>query len=375
MNINIYTNIDAMPEKIQAQWQHGQERTFDSSFEWYKGIIKSAMKPDSSPLLIVIEKDNHCIILPLQVHHSNNHKYISALSTVYSHNFAPITIFNKTSIFNAASTETPSLTIFANLVQEGVMFAIREHQPSIIDINPIDQNSYWLEPIISAIKKSNMLTDTYFRFGNWINPNVSAIEDYTATLPSQLKNTLKRKQNKLNREHVWEVKIHNELQNLETPYKEYKHLYRLRWKKEEGNNDFVDKIITDLAEKGDLRLGILYIDTKPVAAQIWFNSNKTASIFKLAYDEKYKQFSPGSLLTYDMIQYSITHDHITKLDFLSGDDGYKKQWMSQRDEKWGIIAFNKRSAYGIFSAIKHFCGKFARCLRNFPSKTTGQSCT
>lgn len=369
MNISTYKNIESIPEKVQAQWQHGQERTFDSCFEWYKWLIASAMKPESIPLLVLVEKDNHSIILPLQICHSNNQKQLSALTTVYSHDFAPITIFNRT------SAELPCMKSFADLVQTGIAFAIKNHRPSTIDINPINQNSSWLEPIISGIKNSGMITDTYFRFGNWLNPAISTIDSYSSTLPSQLKNTLKRKQNKLNREHVWEVKIYTKLQDIESPYAEYKYLYQLRWEKEEGNNSFIDSIVADLAEKGDLRLGILYIDTKPVAAQIWFNSNKTASIFKLAYDKNYKQFSPGSLLTYDMIEYSITHDHITKLDFLSGDDNYKKQWMSQRDEKWGIIAFNKRSAYGIFSAIKHFSGKFARCLRNFPSKKTGQPCT
>ncbi len=369
MNISTYENLKSLPEKIQAHWQHGQERAFDSSFEWYKWLIASALKPESSPLLIAVEKEGSCIILPLQIYYSNGQKYLSALTTVYSHDFAPIPIFTSNS--NELSTKDYT----ADLVREGIIFAIKNHLPTIVDLNPIDKNSPWFEPLISGIRKSGMITDTYFRFGNWLNPYISTIENYKTTLPSQLKNTIKRKQSKLNREHVWEVKIYAKIQDIESPYQEYKHLYQLRWKKEEGNNNFVDKIIVDLAEKGDLRLGILYIDTKPVAAQIWFNSNKTASIFKLAYDEKYKQFSPGTLLTYDMIEYSITHDHITKLDFLSGDDDYKKQWMSQRDEKWGIIAFNKRSPYGIFSAIKHFSGKFARCLRNFPSKKTGQSCT
>ena len=361
---NVYENIISIPEKVQALWQHGGGHEehgnswldFDSSYEWYKELISSALKPGASPIIITAEENDSTVILPLQIYYRNDKKHLGALTTVYSHNFSPIVIEKKS--FND------------ELITHCIDFAIKNYRPIIIDIEPIDLNSLLTTALIKGVQR-HMLTDTYFRFGNWLHHEIESFTHYKNTLQSQLKNTIERRQKKLDKNHVWEFKLFTKIDEIASAYEEYKYLYRLRWKKDEGNSKFIDAVVLDLAEKGQLRLGILYIDNKPSAAQIWINTNNTAAIFKLAYDESYKKYSPGTLLTYMMAKYSIEQDKVTKLDFLSGDDYYKRQWMSERGEKWGIIAFNHRTAYGIFAATRHYCGKIAKRLKVFPSKEAG----
>ncbi len=367
MQINVYESMQSIPEEIQALWQHGemgqhgrkQHKTgldFDSSYEWYKELLNSGLKPGASPIIIIAKKNGCTVILPLQIYYCNDKKHLGALTTVYSHNYVPIVIGES--------------ALSQDMVTNCIDYAIKNYLPTIIDLEPLNPDSILIQPLIKGIKR-HMLTDTYFRFGNWFHDQITSFDDYKNTLPSQLKNTIERRQKKLDKNHVWEFKVYTKIDEIEPAYKEYKYLYQLRWNKEEGNNDFVDAVVLDLAEKNQLRLGILYIDNKPAAAQLWFSVDQTASIFKLAYDESFKKYSPGTLLTYKMAQYLIEQDRVSKLDFLSGDDLYKKQWMSKRDEKWGIIAFNHRTAYGIFAAIRHFCGKLAKCLNFSPSKKAG----
>jgi len=48
---------------------------------------------------------------------------------------------------------------------------------------------------------------------------------------------------------------------------------------------------------------------------------------------------------------------VTEVDYLSGDDGYKKDWMSQRRERWGILALNPRTPRGVLAIARHVGGR------------------
>ena len=71
-------------------------------------------------------------------------------------------------------------------------------------------------------------------------------------------------------------------------------------------------------------------------------ANGKADIYKVAYDERYKAYTPDALLTAMLMQHVIETDAVTKVDYLQGDDPYKKTWMGERQERWGIVAYNPR---------------------------------
>ena len=98
-----------------------------------------------------------------------------------------------------------------------------------------------------------------------------------------------------------------------------------------------------LSYEGLLRLAVLYVGPRPIAAQIWIVANNTASIYRLAYDEKWKQYSPGSILTKHLMQHVIEIDKVREIDFLIGNERYKQDWMTKRYELSGV-RFIKRSS-------------------------------
>lgn len=55
-------------------------------------------------------------------------------------------------------------------------------------------------------------------------------------------------------------------------------------------------------------------------------SGKTASIYKLAYQDKFADLSVGSILTARLMQHVIDIDGVTHVDYLTGDDAYKRDW-------------------------------------------------
>ena len=114
------------------------------------------------------------------------------------------------------------------------------------------------------------------------------------------------------------------------------------------------------ADQGWLRLGILTLGYDVIAAQLWLVKSNKASIYKLAYVKGFEPFSPGSLLTQAMMRQAIDVDGVNEVDYLTGDDAYKRDWMSHRRERWGIVAFHLGTLRGAWLAAMHAVGRLIK---------------
>ena len=105
------------------------------------------------------------------------------------------------------------------------------------------------------------------------------------------------------------------------------------------------------------------IEGAPIAAQFWFTIDRRAYIFKLAYDEAQAKWSAGTVLTAHMMQHALDVDRAIEIDYLTGDDPYKKSWMTHRRERIGLMACNLRSANGVAAAAKELAGRARAWVR------------
>jgi len=110
---------------------------------------------------------------------------------------------------------------------------------------------------------------------------------------------------------------------------------------------FMPGLMRLCAAAGALRLGLVWLHGQPIAAQLWMVHGGRAEVYKLAYDEAFKGYSPGTVLTARLMQHVIEHDKVAEVDYLIGDDAYKTSWMSHRRERWGLVAYNQRSLTGM----------------------------
>ena len=63
-----------------------------------------------------------------------------------------------------------------------------------------------------------------------------------------------------------------------------------------------------------------------------------------------------------MMEHVLEVDRVHEVDYGIGDEPYKRDWMSHRRERVGLIAFNPRTARGLSGAIRHFGGRWVRKL-------------
>ncbi|WP_306519019.1 GNAT family N-acetyltransferase [Rheinheimera sp.] len=206
-----------------------------------------------------------------------------------------------------------------------------------------------------ALRQIGFHSHIYQHSTNWYHPDIKDLDDFWAKRPSRLRHTLQRKKEKTlhsgqyschifstgSRQQLWQFLI------------DYHHCYRNSWKNVEPNPGFIDAIAELAWQQGKLRLGIVYHLDKPVAAQIWFSEGSTASIFKLAHDKAYTKHSVGTVLTSVLAEHVISQDKISCLDFLTGDDDYKQDWMTHKRPLYGVQSCNLTSMYGLSAALRN----------------------
>jgi hypothetical protein len=183
--------------------------------------------------------------------------------------------------------------------------------------------------------------------------NGQPFANYLATRSSRLSKTGKRSRRILESGTRFRFELFADLDGLERGIADYNTVYNSSWKIPEPYPDFMSGLMRACAAQGWLRLGIAYMDRVPAAAQIWMVVDGIASIYKMAYDERYAKESVGTVLSSLLMERAIDTEKVKVVDYLSGDDAYKRDWMSLRRERWGIMAFSLRTPLGLAAAARH----------------------
>jgi hypothetical protein len=144
---------------------------------------------------------------------------------------------------------------------------------------------------------------------------------YWESRPGPLRTTLKRKAKKV------EVAV---LTHFDPAvWAEYEAIYAASWKPAEDQPAMLRAFAQGEGAAGRLRLGIARAEGLAVAAQAWTVENSIAYIHKLAHLESHKHLSAGTTLTAELFRHVIDIDRVTLVDFGTGDQGYKGDWMEE----------------------------------------------
>ncbi|OYT68433.1 MAG: GNAT family N-acetyltransferase, partial [Chloracidobacterium sp. CP2_5A] len=115
--------------------------------------------------------------------------------------------------------------------------------------------------------------------------------------------TVARRERKLRRERAVEIRVvRNAGPELDRAVADFVSVYNSSWKQPEPFPAFIPSLAAAAARAGVLRLGVLRVDDQPAAAQLWITTARRAVIYKLAYDERFKEFSVGSILSAELFR-------------------------------------------------------------------------
>lgn len=224
-----------------------------------------------------------------------------------------------------------------------------------LEIAPIEEP----EPLAAAFRRAGWAVLLSPATVSWrIDTEGQDFNAYWANRPGKLRNTAQRK--------AKAAKLDIEIYRDFDPagWAAYEEVYAASWKPEEGSPAFLRALAEQEGEAGRLRLGVARKDGRPLAAQLWTVENKTAWIHKLAYREDCKALSPGTVLSMAMFRSALDEDRVSRIDYGTGDDGYKRDWMGERATLWRLEAFNLSSPRGLAGAARAGLSKLVRRARS-----------
>lgn len=316
------------------------------SAQWFELLAKTAM-PEGVELALA--NVGAASFLPL-MRRADQPARLLALSNFYTPLFG---------IINESRVDPFKLSALAAALGKR---RINIHEARFAPMDPLSRSAALLHDAFSG---SGWLVDDYFCFGNWYyQVEGKCYQTYLAERPSRLRNTIERAQRKLARSEGFSLEIVQDGERLERAITDFVVVYNQSWKTAEPFPDFIPGLCKLAARMGWLRLGVARLQGQPIAAQLWLVAAGKAHIVKLAYDGKFAKTSAGTVLTAALIRHVIDTDAVDEIDYLIGDDTYKQDWMTQRRERRGIIAFNPRFMHGLGAMLWHKGGKLWRRLRS-----------
>jgi CelD/BcsL family acetyltransferase involved in cellulose biosynthesis len=345
----IVASLDALPAPARELWLREEPALqFDQTLGWSELLARYASEPgESLRIICALDATDRCVgLLPLKLgtrEGSFGLRYARALANYYSSVYAPI-------IARDAEREA---------VLRALLSGVRSLAPAVdaLDLNPLPAGEHVADRIAALLQTSGWSTERYFRFGNWyLEVAGRSYTTYFGGLASQLRNTVTRKDKKLRAQAGATIGIARSPEEAERALADYQRIYAASWKKAEPHPNFVPSLVRFLAARGWLRLGWVRLGEEAAAAQIWAVKDGVASIFKLAYDERFAQLSAGSVLTAELMKHVLDVDRVRIVDYLTGDDSYKRDWMSHRQERVGVRAYRHSSPRGALAA----CASAAR---------------
>ena len=345
--LQIYDDLHALPADFHALFAAAGRQSVFHTWPWYANFVESVLAPGERLRIYAVRSADRPRAV-LVTHHAAAAPFavrrLESLSNYYSSLFGPV-----------VDPDEPELEALLALLARAIA---REHSRwDEIQLNPLAAEGRGFDALLRALRAEGVLVDRFFSFGNWtVSVGARSFAQYVEGRPR----TGARQRKKLLPSARFRFSLVTQPQDVDAAMADYERVYRSSWKVDEPYPRFMPGLARRCAEQGWLRLGIAYLDGEPAAAQLWIVAEGTASIFKVAYDQRFAKESVGTLLTSLVMEHVIDRDKVSLVDYLAGDDGYKKDWMSERRERWGIVAFNPRTLRGLYRAARHFGGRALR---------------
>ncbi len=335
-NIRIITGTNHLTE-IAKEWESVLEN--DASYhpyltsEWYNMWLEHFISSTDFKVLMFYRDNVLKMIVPLI---SNNKRYRGTdvrIQKLAGNVYMPI----KSIITNASSEDMPGLIrAFIDYLHKSV------DEWDIIDFDDLPAEESWVEAFCAEIKRPTFKTKSYDCFGNWYSDEINgSSKDYMDKRSKNFRASIKKNYKKLQQSGEVVFKLVTGEHDCPDYFTLYNEVYSRSWKKEERvGRTFFPEMVRYAERNGWLRVGLLFLDGTPVGAGFAIVTGGRAYFEKIAYDEKYKGFGAGSVCLYEMIRHVIDVDSVSTIDFLRGDDEYKRHWVDKRRVRKGIMIYN-----------------------------------
>jgi hypothetical protein len=346
--VEVFTHLDALPDDARSFMREAETRNIEFGLDWYRNLVRTVYPNHQGLRWYSLRLGGKmAALLPLRMEHSRFGWRAESLSNFYTTLYEPVL---------APELKGADLLPLLNRLKKDY------HGLGSLLLSPMAPDSQAYLVLREALWLGRWSPFEFFAFGNWFERVAGDWQTYLMARKSNLRSTIKRMTKKLDAA-GGALEVLDQPEQMAAGIAAYEQVYASSWKNPEPFPEFMPSLLKTYAEKGMLRLGVAYLEAKPIAAQVWIVGHGRAEIYKVAYDEAFKEFSPGTLVTALLMQHVIEIDRVSEVDYLIGDDTYKKTWMSERRERWGIVAYNLQTLPGWAGFAREALGRGLKYIK------------
>lgn len=337
MSLTWFDSLGALPDDTLPLFAGN---LFDQRF-WYETVIEHGLGPDCRPRFALLrDADGRPrALLPGQFHKGE----LQSLTNCYSCAWAPLTVADD-----------------ARQATRELARALGPGPARFEALDPADERAIGF---LEGLGRGTSSAMRFEQFGHWFEQLEGRdFATYMQGRPGALRSTVERRGRKLmKRGAQFEWILDGDA--LDRGLAAYEAIYATSWKEPEPFPTFQDAFARAASQVGVLRLALMTLDDKPVAAQIWTVLDDRASVLKLAHDKNLDELSPGTVLTALALERLLDGDHVTAIDFGRGDDPYKKLWARERRGFAGVETARWTRPAEAIRIARHAAGSLLRKVR------------
>ncbi len=328
----LFDDFDTVAASAQDRLDRKHQVNLFDRLTWFR-LLWQHCPPGEFPIIARTRAENCDAWLFLTNVDGRN---ATALANWYTLSFRPV--------FTAdvpENTKTALLTALARRLGSG------RSALSTITLSPVPERDGSVDIILKAFRRSGWYARSAPTAVNWTTDVAGkSFADFWAERPGEVRSTHDRKLKKSG------ITVEIKTEFDPESWQEYQDIYDESWKGEEGSPEFLRAMFENEAKHGALRLGIARLEGRAIAAQLWTVEGGAAIIHKLAYRNDAAEHSPGTILTAAMFRHALDQDKVGFIDYGTGDDRYKAQWMTERNILHTVELYNVKTISGLIGALK-----------------------
>ncbi len=376
MKFVTYTNFSELPPHYDSLFERQKHVSLYLTKYWFENLINTCFTPDDKYRIFAIEDDNSSQVLLMLVAREPASQNGSVYSKWNLKNGSLASLTNFQSGFYApivADLSQTDLVAACQCLAHGIATESKSYY--FIDLNLMDPQSQLYQVLLDAFKTEGFLPHPYLYKANWYEDlNSPAFSDYLSGRSKSSQNALKnfqRKLRKFTKENNMSVKIMTGDDNLSEILNAYHAIYQMSWKENDFYPNFAEGLLVACARQKSLRFCLVSVENKPVAFEFVAVCGSKATMIRTAYIEAYKKLSVGSIAILTTVEHLINIDQVKSIDFGVDDDAYKKIWVQNRRERWGLTFIRPNGLAGYWVLMKLNLRKLDHRLRRIAKTIIG----
>lgn len=364
--IRYFDSYADLPESYEDLQAEAANQGFFSRREWIEYLIKHFYTGDQTLRLYAVEDavtGKPLLLAPMRWTQTDAavQGALTLAAVGHSENYAQACFLIDPSVASKRQVLLKTLFSWIRNPDSG-------HAPGsadVIRLSPFANRSALGQDVVAALKNAGYIVQIYANSYNQYEECTGlSYQDYLAARSSNQRYNSRRRRRNLEKIGKLEFFMHSSDANTDELLEaidDYILVSMHSWKSHQSTiHPFILGWMQVAAAQGCLRLGILRLDGKAIAAHFWLFSGGVASMIRVNFDERARKHAPGVVLSNLMIEHLLDVDHAQSLDLGFGGEEYKGRWVGEARGYSGIMAFNPGTVRGFYFGLKHIFGQYIK---------------